>query len=74
MKDIKGREGHKRAWRWRIYGDNAREFLRVMLPYLEEKQKQARVLLEIDRADHKGNQMGFLLDELKELKRSVIEV
>lgn len=62
-------ERHRPEFVWEVYGPDAREAIRALLPYLDEKQRQARVLLEISEWPAGCAQRESLVRELKELKR-----
>lgn len=66
-------ESHKKAWRWRIHGENTRYFIDTIINYLMEKQPQARVLRELDQEGRESPRRDLLLEELKLLKRSEVE-
>lgn len=55
-------------YQWRIYGDNAINFIHKVRPYLWEKLPQADLVLRI-RETEPGPQREGLLAQLKQLKR-----
>ena len=67
------RSNHKDQWRatyeWRDYGDNSRNCVSLCLPYLQEKQNQARILLEISKYPPKSTKRAELKKELSLLKK-----
>lgn len=47
LNSYKGRkQGYKREYHWTITTKNAKKFLELILPYLKQKQGQARVAIE----------------------------
>jgi len=50
----KNKDHHKQGYYWKITGDNMRQFLRDILPYLRGKKEQARTVLQFPTYEHKG--------------------
>ena len=61
------------AYCWDIYGDNARECINKVLPYLQEKHPQAAILLEISAYPPRSAMRTRLKEELGKLKRIAYE-
>jgi hypothetical protein len=63
----KATEVYRTCWEWYCTGSNARNCLRAVLPYLIEKQEQARIVLQIGTV-HPIWRQSFL-KKLKDLKK-----
>ena len=59
----------RQAHYWEITGDNARSCVRKVLPHLQEKTSQAKILLEISKYPPRSYRRLQLAQELRDLKR-----
>ena len=59
----------RQAHYWEISGDNARSCIKNVLPYLQEKTTQAKILLEISSYPPRSHRRTQLEQELRDLKR-----
>ena len=59
---------HRRVFRWRVTGQEARTLCRQVLPYLVEKRPQAALLLRIGIYPPASAMRAHLIRELSELK------
>tara|TARA_R100001530_G_scaffold84082_1_gene58603 strand:- start:729 stop:1196 length:468 start_codon:yes stop_codon:yes gene_type:complete len=59
----------RQAYAWAATGDNARNCINAVLPYLQEKLPQAKILLEISAYPPRSHQRAQLNQELRKLKR-----
>ena len=60
---------HRSAYEWRVTGENARNCIRHLLPFLREKLPQAVIMLEVLKYPKHSAKRNTLLKELDELKR-----
>lgn len=59
----------RQAYTWVATGDNARNCINHVLPYLQEKRPQAQILLEISAYPPRSYKRDQLTQELSKLKR-----
>ena len=60
---------HRSVFGFSIYGDDARNMVRQLLPYLKEKKNQAELVLELINYPPRSSKKESLIRRLKELKR-----
>ncbi len=63
------KEGHRKCYEWYATGDTARECIREVLPFLQEKLPQAIILLQLMKYPPRSEKRKTLASELKKLKR-----
>ena len=72
VRQLKGKDnepGHRTQFSWRASGEEARAAMREMLPYLDEKAAQAKLLLLMWDLRKVPGSTNKLNAELKRLKR-----
>lgn len=60
---------HRTCFRWTVMGDNCRNALKAMMPYLIEKKEQAEINLIVTTYPPKSAMRSYHKQKLKELKR-----
>ena len=69
IRDKKSKPEHRTAYEWYASGDNARNCIRMVHPFLKEKQEQASLLLQIDSYPPRSVRREKLKRLLTALKR-----
>jgi hypothetical protein len=57
------------AFEWNVYGKNAIEVCRALLPYLKEKREQASILMQINEFPPNSEARRRRIEALGKLKR-----
>ena len=71
--NVRARKRTSTKWRqayiWEVFGSNACRLIALVYPYLQEKQEQAIILLEVYRYPPRSAMREALMNELCALKR-----
>lgn len=63
------RKNRRNTYEWSCTGENARNCIRVVYPFLQEKKRQAEILLQLTEFPKKSARRAALLKELTAQKR-----
>ena len=64
-----GRPNRRNTFEWSCTGDNARKCVHLVYPFLQEKQRQAEILIKLSSSPPRSARRAALIKELKTQKR-----